>query len=168
MYPQLGIPQLYMDQLNIIGEHLWELRHDPEWQSDVEEALLCLEVMKKDTYQELSEEDKTTLHKVLQATSVKKQRKLTRWLLQQRQDWHNWKESKFKQLDQYKDQDTFGEPQPKPCGANLLSLLWCYLIKDDSRKKARCVCNGNKNRRGTVTLAETYATSLDQTASRVF
>ena len=167
MHPRLGIPQLYTDQLNIIGEHLWD-HNDPEWQSDVQEALPCLEVMKKDTYQELSEEDKTALHKALQATSVKKQCKLTRWLLQQRPDWHDWKESEFKQLDQYKDQDTFGEPQPKLRGANLLSLLWCYLIKDDGRKKARCVCNSNKNRRGTVTLAETFATSLDQTTSRVF
>ena len=25
MHSQLGIPQLYQDQLNIIGEHLWEL-----------------------------------------------------------------------------------------------------------------------------------------------
>ena len=31
-----------------------------------------------------------------------------------------------------------------------------------------CVCNGNKNRWGTVTLAETYAASLDQTAARLF
>ena len=46
--------------------------------------------------------------------------------------------------------------------------MWCYLVKDDRRKKARCVCNGNKNRRGTVTLAETYAASLEQTASRIF
>ena len=87
--------------------------------------------------------------------------------MQQRPDWKEWEESEFKQLDQYHDQDTFGEPEPRPRGANLLSLLWCYLVKDDGRKKARCVCKGNKNCRGTVTLAETYAASLDQTASRV-
>ena len=168
MHSQLGIPQLYQDQLNIIGEHLWDLRHDPEWQEAIEEALPCLEVMKADTYSDLSEEDKTALHKALQAKSVKKQRKLTRKLLKQRDDWHDWQESEYKQLDQYRDQDTFGEPEPRPRGANLLSLLWCYLVKDDGRKKARCVCNGNKNRRGTVTLAETYAASLDQTAARVF
>ena len=168
MHPQMGIPQLYQDQLNVIGEHLWELRHDPEWHHQIEEAIPCLEVMKKDTYQDLSEEDKQALQKALLASSVKKQRKLTRRLLQQRPDWHDWQESEYKQLDQYSDQDTFGEPEPRPKGANLLNLLWCYLVKDDGRKKARCVCNGNKNRRGTVTLAETYAASLDQTASRVF
>ena len=30
------------------------------------------------------------------------------------------------------------------------------------------MCNSNKNRCGTVTLAETYAALLDQTAARVF
>jgi hypothetical protein len=34
MHPQTGVPQLYFDQLNHIGKHLFELRHDPEWMSD--------------------------------------------------------------------------------------------------------------------------------------
>ena len=168
IHPQQGVPQLYHDQMNVLGEHLWELRHDPKWNEALEEALPCLEVMKKDTYHELSQSEKELLHRTLKTASVKKQRKLTRKLLQQRPDWKEWEESEFKQLDQYHDQETFGEPEPQPRGANLLSLLWCYLVKDDGRKKARCVCNGNKNRRGTVTLAETYAASLDQTASRLF
>ena len=175
MHPQLGIPQLYHDQLNIIGEHLWQLKNDPEWREDVEEALPILEVMKKDTLSELSSEDKAALENLIfkanavqKPISLKQQKKLTRRILKQLPDWDEWKQSEFKQLDQYHDQDTFGEPEPRPKGANLLSLLWCYLVKDDGRKKARCVCNGNKNRRGTVTLAETYAASLEQTASRVF
>ena len=175
MHPQLGVPQLYHDQLNVIGEHLWQLRNDPEWRADVEEALPILEVMKKDTLSDLSSADKAALEDlILKANAVKKpisikqQKKLTRRILKQLPDWEDWKQSEFKQLDQYNDQDTFGEPEPRPKGANLLSLLWCYLVKDDGRKKARCVCNGNKNRRGTVTLAETYAASLEQTASRVF
>ena len=57
MHPQMGIPQFYQDQLNVIAEHLWDLRHDPEWQHEIEEALPCLEVMKKDTYQYLYNED---------------------------------------------------------------------------------------------------------------
>ena len=72
MHPQKGIPHLYQDQLNIIGDHLWKLRYDPEWQSEIEEALLCFEVMKKDTYAELSDDDKAALHKALQASSIKK------------------------------------------------------------------------------------------------
>ena len=175
MHPQLGIPQLYHDQLNVIGEHLWQLKNDPEWREDAEEALPILEMMKKDTLSELSPEDKAALENLIfkanavqKPISLKQQKKLTRRILKQLPDWDEWKQSEFKQLDQYHDQNTFGEPEPRPKGANLLSLLWCYLVKDDGRKKARCVCNGNKNRRGTVTLAETYAASLEQTASRVF
>ena len=70
------------------------------------------------------------------ASSVKKQWKLTRKLLQQRPDWNDWQESEYKQLDQYKDQDTFGEPEPRPKGANLLNLLWCYLIKAMGERKS--------------------------------
>ena len=161
--------------LNVIGEHLWQLKNDPKWREDVEEALPILEVMKKDTLSELSSEDKAALeHLIFKAKAVKKpislkqQKKLTRQILKQLPDWEEWKQSKFKQLDQYHDQDTFGEPEPRPKGANLLSLLWCYLVKDDGPKKAQCVCNENKNRRGTVTLAETYAASLKQTVLRVF
>ena len=170
MHPQLGIPQLYHDQLNIISDHIWDLRYNPEWHAEAEDALPILEVIRKEgTYENLPEQDKVKLQDVLlKAASVKKQRKLTRRILKELPDWKDWQQSEFKQLDQYHDQDTFGEPEPRPKGANLLSLLWCYLVKDDGRKKARCVCNGNKNRRGTVTLAETYAASLEQTASRVF
>ena len=43
------------------------------------------------------------------------------------------------------------------------------MYKDlEKRYKARCVCNGAKNRRGCVTMAETYASSLEQTGSRIF
>ena len=175
MHPQLGVPQIYHDQLNVIGEHLWDLRYDPEWRKDIEDALPVLEVIQQDTYSELSQADKEELQTlflraaaVKKKTSLKQQRKLTRQILQKLPDWEDWKASEFKQLDQYHDQDTFGEPECRPRGANLLNLLWCYLVKDDGHKKAQCVCNGNKNRRGTVTLAETYAASLEQTASRVF
>ena len=65
MHPQLGVPQMFQDQLNIIGEHLWELKNDPEWNEAIEEALPCLEVLKRDTYSELTTEEKDLLHKTL-------------------------------------------------------------------------------------------------------
>ena len=100
--------------------------------------------------------------------SVKAQRKLTRRILKQRQDWPDWQESEWNQLDKYQDQDMFGPPERKPRGVNLLSLRCRYLIKDCGCKKARCVSNGSKHMLGTVTLAETYVASLDQTAARLF
>ena len=99
--------------------------------------------MKKDTLSELSSEDKAALEDLIfkakavkKPISLKQQKKLTRQILKQLPDWEEWKQSEFKQLYQYHDQDTFGEPEPCPKGANLLSLLWCFLVKDDGRKKA--------------------------------
>jgi len=62
----------------------------------------------------------------------------------------------------------FGKPTKLPYGANLLHLLWTYIIKDDQTKKSRCVYNGSSRMTGAVTLAETYAGSLDQSSSKVF
>ena len=50
---------------------------------------------------------------------------------------------------------------------NLHHLLWTYLINDDKTKKARYVCDGSPHMTGSVTLAESYAGSLDQVASKV-
>ena len=93
MHPQLGIPQLYHDQLNVIGEHLWQLKNDPEWRKDVEEALPILEVMKKDTLSELSSQDKAALEDLIfkakavkKPISLKQQEKLTCQILKQLPD----------------------------------------------------------------------------------
>ena len=42
------------------------------------------------------------------------------------------------------------------------------MIKDNGTKKARAPCNGYPRIRGTVTIEETYAASLDHTAARIF
>jgi len=167
MHSQKGIPQLYHDQLNIVGKHLWDIAYDPEWSSDIEDFLPLLETIRKDPMH-FSPADCKQLTDLLSVHSLKKQQKLTRKILKTQDDWKDWQLSEFKQLDQYEDQNTFGEPQDQPPGSNLLNLIWCYMIKDDGHKKAPCVCNGAKNMRGSVTLAETYASSLEQNASRVF
>ena len=100
--------------------------------------------------------------------AIKKRKRLTRRILQLQADWEDWKQSEFKQLDQYLQQKMFGKPTKLPYGANLLHLLWTYIVKDDQTKKTRCVCNGSSRMTGSVTLAETYAGSLDQSASKVF
>ena len=170
MNPQLGLPQLYHDQMNVIARHLWDISNDAEWSERVNNAIPILETTNRDDCILTKEDRATLIHSgfPVRIKSVKSQRKLSRRILKQRDDWDDWQQSEWKQLDQYKDQDMFGDPEPMPRGVNLLNLLWCYLIKDCGRKKARCVCNGSKNMRGTVTLAETYAASLDQTASRIF
>ena len=42
------------------------------------------------------------------------------------------------------------------------------MVKDDGTKKARGVCNGLPRMKGTVTLGQTYAASLDQTCAKIF
>ena len=40
MHPQIGLPQLYHDQLNIIGKHLWDIKNNPAWQKTVNESIV--------------------------------------------------------------------------------------------------------------------------------
>lgn len=116
----------------------------------------------------LTPEEQRDFQSLFRLCSLKKQQKLTSQYLMKSSEWKEWEECEFKQLDDYQAQDTFEEPARPPSGANLLSLLLVYLVKDDGRKKAQCLCNSAKNRRGTVILAETYASALEQNAARVF
>ena len=109
-----------------------------------------------------------TKQNIFKIAAIKKRKRLTRRVLQLQEDWNDLLQSEFKQLDQYKDQNLFGKPTKLSPHANLLHLLWTCIIKDDKTKKARCVCNGSPRMTGSVTLAETYAGSLDQVASKVF
>ena len=180
MHPQLGVPQLYHDQMNIIGKHLWDIAHDPLWtERDRQEIAfpitprraskvtrLIRHKLGKDKYWSLIKQ----LPSWYKLATIKKSRrkKLTRHFLQQQDDWTDWQQSEFKQLNQYESQKTFGLPCNLPKDANLLPLLWTYMIKDCGTKKARCVCNGSSKMKGTVTLGDTYAGSLEQTGSRIF
>ena len=103
---------------------------------------------------------------------LKKKKKMTsqfkRKDLQKQEDWEIWNHSEFTQLDNYEVQNTFGPPIPRPPNANILNLLWTYLVKSDGTKKARCVCNGSPRSKGTVTLGHTFAACLEQPGARVF
>ncbi len=93
---------------------------------------------------------------------------LTRRKIKKMDCWPEWEKSEHKQLDQYHSQQMFGEPCQLPAGANVLDLLWAYLVKTDSTKKARCVCNGQPTFKGTVVFGHTFAKMLDQVGSRIF
>ena len=99
---------------------------------------------------------------------AKKKPKLTRKYLKSLDNWEKWKEAETTQLDLYAQQNMFSEPIPCPLDSNILRLLWAYKIKDDGRYKARCVCNGSPNQKGTVTIDHTFAACLDQPGSRIF
>ena len=179
MHPDDGVPIMYFDQLNMIAQHLRELKYgddldkespQPVTPSEDNKLTATLRMLRAIFFDGIV--PYTAAIKAAQELKPKsKQRgkKLTRRKLLQQDDWDDWKHSEWKQLDQYETQDTFGEPCILPTGANCLSLLWTYLIKDGSGiKKARCVCNGRPNNPGTVTWGHTYAKALDQVGHRVF
>ena len=171
-----GQPQLFHDQMTIVAEHLSQLDNDPSWKSD---AKTMLDGQDQSTFATIAKflyNDPSKISEVkistakLQSSSktIKQQNKLTRAAVEKRDDFNLFLASEKKQLDQYEAQDTFGKPQQLPKGANLLRLLWVYVLKDDGTRKARCVCNGAPNMAGSVTLAQTYAAALDQTGARLF
>ena len=147
VHPEHGIPQMYSDQLNVIAEAQRFIKYG-------ETAV---------AYHQ--EEDQPVIR---QLASTKPPLKLTRKYLQTQDNWQEWKDAEALQLRLYEKQKMFGQPIPRPKQANILSLLWTYLVKTNGTKKARCVCNGNPKYKGTVTLAHTYAACLAQTGSRLF
>ena len=94
MHPQEGMPMIYHDQLNIIAQHLKEMKLEDE--------------EKIATHQRYLQE---IIPKISVIKSRKKKAKLTRRLLKSQQDWHDWEKAEHKQLQQYKDQGMFSEPQ---------------------------------------------------------
>jgi hypothetical protein len=95
--------------------------------------------------------------------------KLTRGKLIQQEDWNDWLESKYLQLNQYNAQGMFGNPVAASEGNAIFHLVWTYNIKAvDGRKKARCVCDGSTCSGQVLNLAKTYANCMDQTSARLF
>ena len=157
IHSQRGIPQLFHDQLNILSTYQQELRkkerivahhcRNDEWESIV---------------RQMNDENKECKGNKIVPN------KLTRKWLMQQSDWDDWQKSEWKQLDQYQQQNMFGDPEPRPTKANILMLLWTYLVKSTGVKKARCCCNGNPGRQGSITLSHTYAACVEQPAQRVY
>lgn len=94
--------------------------------------------------------------------------KLTRKFIEQQVDWPAWNQAEFHQLNMYNAQQMFGDPEPTPKDANILPLLSFYHVKPNGILKARCVINGSKRMKGTVTLGKTYAAALEQPGARLF
>ena len=68
---------------------------------------------------------------------ITKAQRLTRGKLINQDDWSDWKDSEFTQLDQYEAQGMFGTPQIVTSDDAVFNLVWTYTIKEvDKRKKA--------------------------------
>ena len=149
IHPDTGVPQVNFDQFLHIAAIHHHLRH-PSSDCVLEQ-----------------EQDNNTSITIQKLTK----RALTRPQLMKQPDWEEWEQSEFTQLEQYKRQKMFGNPGPLPdtnITYSVLPMIWVYVIKTDGRKKARCVANGASHFKGTITLANTYAACLDQSACRLF
>jgi dUTP pyrophosphatase len=169
MHDDSGIPMMYFDQLLTISKHLEQIKYNPqdkinpnETQAPTATTKLAKAIKSMDIKGVIA-----TLHGILPKNKVKSKR-LTRTKLKNTKEWEKWKQSEWKQLDQYWGQKMFGDPCPLPPNANVLGLLWYYNIKDDGTLKARMVCNGRPSDKNTVIFGYTYAKSLDHVGSRVF
>ena len=148
IHPQMGIPQIYFDQMNIIARHIHDANTDHKTNQGVTRTL---------------NHDPTPNN-----PTESQQKAFTLSQLRKREDWPDWQNSRYKQLDQYMEQGMFSDPMQLPQGANALHMLWTYVLKTCGTKKARMVCNGHPRQKGTVTIGHTYANSLDAASERLF
>jgi hypothetical protein len=94
---------------------------------------------------------------------------LTRGKLLKQDDWADWQNSEWLQLDQYYSQFMFGDPVKVKDRSNVFFLVWTYTIKDvDGRKKARCACDGYSRGGKVRVLDYTHSNCIDHVASRMF
>ena len=163
LHQEEGVPMLYFDQLSTISGHLHSITYN----------LPNIKPHPLQSSKEPSTSTTPTIRKVTAKQGIlpknkRKANRLTRRKLKLQENWPLWQASEFKQLNQYENQDTFGLPCPLPPGANVLDLLWTYLVKDCGTLKARCVCNGQPSNRNTVIFGYTFAKMLDHVGSRIF
>eukprot|EP00934_Nitzschia_sp_Nitz4_P003732 Nitzschia sp. Nitz4//scaffold38_size140716//78423//80572//NITZ4_003148-RA/size140716-snap-gene-0.165-mRNA-1//-1//CDS//3329550081//3722//frame0 len=154
-----GIPILHLDQMNVITYHLRSMAHQPvpEWPTD----------------QPRPKMDNTWLNATDNMSIVIC--KLTRRKLKLQDDWAQFQQSEYGQLDKYHKQGMFGKPCPRPSDPAIIVLpwVWTYLYKLDPLTfkliaKARGTCNGGKSHGQVVTLEQTNAACLEQPAHRLF
>ena len=99
---------------------------------------------------------------------------LTRAKLKLQADFDKWIQGEWAQLDKYELQNMFGDPIPWPAdGATVLPFVWTYVFKQcpvtgQLIYKARATCNGGPRYGRAVTMAETYATCVEQPACRMY
>lgn len=152
IHPHQGVPQLYFDQLNVIAKHLHDI------QQETQQTQQCIRTARATQTANVPQSQPTE--------PIAQSFKLAQ--LKKREDWPEWRQSRFTMLDQYQQQGMFSDPMPLPQNANALHMLWTYVLKVCGTRKSRLVCNGNPRQKGTITLGHTYANALDAASERLF
>jgi hypothetical protein len=80
---------------------------------------------------EASSDDKS--HPSIQKTSTTQ---FTRRQLKLRDDFNEWLEAEYRQLDTHESDGMFGEPCPRPRNAIVLRSIWTYILKKDGNQKS--------------------------------
>ena len=188
LHPATGNPQIHLDQLNAVQKILFQIRQQKQDSPEphgpvINTAQVRASTAPREPRDETDTQPTATLTQPIHlnvepdlipdfttqidAGAEELSQTFTLKQLKARPDWPEWRQSQFKQLQQYADQHMFGNPEPLPQGANVLYLLWTYVLKVNGTKKARCVCNGNRNR-GAVTMGHIFANALTPNAERLF
>ena len=158
-----GNLQLYFDQMNSFAKHIYE--SEKEYREKLKQLRATTDSVTDDT---------DTLIRTISGDSEQAKPKdpdigkaFTKKQLLSRNDWQEWRESQWKQLDQYNSQGMFSEPQILPLGMPASYMHWTYIYKMCGTKKARMVCDGARNRSAN-SIGHTYANSLDAPSERLF
>ena len=150
-HPTENIPVIHFDQFMTIAHQHMAAKHDTEpWMNAMEPPDITPDLIYIAQQKGLANS------------------KLTQENLKKQDDWPLWKISEYQQLNQYNFQDMFQDPVPQPPDANVLQLISIYVYKTNGVCKARLVCNGSPQMKGTITLDHTYAAALEQTEYRLF
>jgi hypothetical protein len=93
----------------------------------------------------------------------------TRRQLKTRDDFDQWLDAEFKQLDRHEADGMFGEPCPRPYLAIVLRSIWSYMIKWDGTRKARHCCDGRPLRDDRFRRLESiYTACISQVGMKIF
>jgi hypothetical protein len=155
-----GVPQLHLDQLNVIAHHLDAIRQErtqswPGLPTDMPPL-----------------EDEDIEAAISKGLAIPR---MTRRTVMSSPEAPKWRKTEWTQLSKYQNQGMFGDPCERPNDPNavILPFVWTYVHKIDPLtnevvEKARGTCNGGKRHGKAVTIAETYAACVEQPAQRLY
>jgi hypothetical protein len=164
VHPMEGILQIHFDQLNVIAKHLEDIKKDHD-KARIEKLPEPNATIRANLTMTEPDPPPKPPHT---PTEEEPAQSFTKKQLVKRDDWAEWQQGIYKQLNMYWNQGMFSHPMPLPKNANALQMLWGYNLKACGTKKCRMVCNGSPCWKGTVTIGHTYANALDAASEHLF
>jgi hypothetical protein len=155
-----GVPQLHLDQLNVIAHHLDTIKQNrtTSWPGSPTDM------------PPLDEDD--IVAAISKGLAIPR---MTRRTVMNSPEAAKWRTTEWTQLTKYQNQGMFGDPCERPDDptAVILPFVWTYVhklapITNVIVEKACATCNGGKRHGKAVTIAETYAACVEQPAQRLY